>query len=112
HVAPDGKLQYLLRRVVREALPIDFPSLEKGGLTLEKAVHLALAHARTLGYVVLDELMVHDVEAQPICKTRCDILAQRGHLARHCNHSHNVLPRRELAEAGPVAAMTSLTEPP
>jgi hypothetical protein len=56
-------------------------------------------------------LVMRDIEVQPICKARCDILAGRDHFARHRDRCHGIHPRREFAETGPVAAMTSLTEP-
>src|SRR5205085_6680064 len=58
HVTFDGQLQYLLGGIARQPLAIDCPSLQKRGLALEKAVHLAFAHTRTLGDALFDKLMM------------------------------------------------------
>jgi hypothetical protein len=51
----------------------------------------ALLHAQPLGEVVLHKLVVHHRKAHLIGKACRDILTERPHLSRHCDHGHGIL---------------------
>ena len=68
-----------------------------------------LFYAQLLGEVVLDKLMVDHRKTDLFGKACRDILTERPHLSRHCDHSHGILllvpgASADRCTSAPVAA--------
>ena len=48
----------------------------------------AFLHAKSLGEVVLNKLVMHDAITQGLSQTQGHVFAERSHLTRHCDDSH------------------------
>src|SRR5262245_45861856 len=91
HVAFARKLENLFGRIEGHSRCMDAPAVEKLGSALKKAQHLALAGADTTSDVLRDELMMHNMQPQPLSKARRDVSAKRRHFTGHCYDCHGSL---------------------
>ena len=104
HVAFGGKLENLLGGAARHAPAIDAPALKQRGLAFEKTMHLVFGQVRMLNDLMFDKLVVDEVEPEPFGEPGCDILAERGHFARHRYNGHGNLPGTNSLRPAPFAS--------
>ena len=113
-VALLGELEDLLGREPGQLVLVDLPALEERGLAFEITMDGALLHAELLGEVMLDKLVMNHCKAHLLGKACRNILSERPHLSRHCDHSHGILlsvpgaPWRERCTGAPVAGNVSI----